>query len=335
MTCCCQEDLVSIIIPVYNMENSLEKCIDSILSQSFTQIEVILIDDGSIDQSGIICDRYAQMDNRISVIHKSNSGVADATNTGLDHASGNYVMFVDSDDFIDSNMADSMINTIKQTNADIVQCGMVIHSLDGTIIRNEKKMSATFEGTFNILEAYFLWKGIGGNLAAKMFKASLFHDIRMPSGRMFGDIPIIPQLLKKCEKYVIIKEGFYHVTSNPKSVSRGELNNKTFNDITYSLEVVCEFIKSNYPSLLYHTYYLKAATVANYYERIKKSTLLDNIDEKLYMLKHIYKINYRQLKKTGMFNKYPPVRRGQLYMFYIHPNLSIYAEKIYRIFKAN
>lgn len=329
-----QNDLVSFIVPIYNMEQSLGKCIDSILNQSMKQIELILIDDGSKDKSGLICDEYAKKDKRIVVIHKDNGGIADATNIGLNHATGKFILFVDSDDFIEPDMAEKMVDTHHRTGADIVQCGMTIQSVNGTIIRKANRKKNTFEGPLNILESYFLWKGIGGNLAAKLIKANLFEGLRMPKGRMFADVSILPSLLKRCNRYEIIEDGFYHVVSNPQSISRGEINDRIYKDIIYNLDTVCKFIDENCPSLLYHTYYVKASTVAYYYERIKHSNNLYDVDEKLKALSYLFKHNYKKLKKSRMFYKYPLVRRMQLFLFNVNPYISIYAEKIYRIFKA-
>ena len=116
-------DKISIIIPVYNVETYIHKCIGSVLAQTYRNIEVILVDDGSPDNSGIICDEYAKKDKRVIVIHKKNGGLSDARNAGIDAATGDYIVFVDSDDYIAPDMIEKLYETQKRNNADITVCG--------------------------------------------------------------------------------------------------------------------------------------------------------------------------------------------------------------------
>jgi len=116
--------LISIIVPVYNSQSFLNECVDSILAQTHQNIEVILVDDGSIDQTGFICDEYARLDARVVVVHKSNGGVSAARNTGLDKAQGEYILFVDADDYIDPDMCQTLLIRILEKNADIAVCGL-------------------------------------------------------------------------------------------------------------------------------------------------------------------------------------------------------------------
>ena len=116
------EPLISIIVPVYNVEKYLSKCIDSIINQTYKNIEIILIDDGSTDSSGAICDKYALVDSRIHVLHIENSGVSNARNVGLNHATGDYIGFVDSDDYIEPNMYELLLEELIADDVDVVQC---------------------------------------------------------------------------------------------------------------------------------------------------------------------------------------------------------------------
>ena len=128
---------ISIIIPIYNTGAYLPRCIDSILSQSFTDYELILIDDGSIDNSGAICDNYAQQDNRIKVFHQKNGGLSSARNTGLDHAQGEWIYFVDSDDELKPDGLQTLVNCISE-DVDMVMGGYEQYNLDGNLIETEK-----------------------------------------------------------------------------------------------------------------------------------------------------------------------------------------------------
>ena len=118
------EGKISVIVPIYNVEQYLRKCIDSIINQTYKNLEIILVDDGSWDNSPRICDEYAKRDNRIKVIHKKNGGLADARNTGLKMITGNYISFIDSDDYIEKTMYEKMIKVILKYNADIIECNL-------------------------------------------------------------------------------------------------------------------------------------------------------------------------------------------------------------------
>lgn len=114
--------MISIIVPIYNVEKYLPKCIESIINQTYTDLEILLIDDGSTDNSGLICDKYASIDNRIRVIHKKNGGLSDARNVGLDICKGKYISFIDSDDYIELTMYEKMIKIMINQKVDIVSC---------------------------------------------------------------------------------------------------------------------------------------------------------------------------------------------------------------------
>lgn len=329
-----EEHKVSFIVPVYNMEKSLQRCVDSILQQSLHSIELILVDDGSSDASGKICDKYKEIDNRVVVVHKENGGVADAMNVGLDAATGDYYLFVDSDDYIDAQMAENMLKVLLQNNLSVIQCGYTIHAVNGDILRKTHENPMIIEGRDKILHNYFLCQGIGGCLSAKLFRAELFRDIRMPKGRMFADVPILPYVFNNCLRYQIINEQFYHVTANPYSVSRGVLTEQKYSDIVYNIGVVEKFIYENYPDLKFHVFYLKSSTVAFYYERIKENPELRKTVGNIKTLKKIFKENYLLLKQSGCEKSYPYTRRLQLRLFNICPYLYIFSERIYRLFKA-
>ena len=116
-------DLISIIVPVYNVEQYLDRCVKSLLQQTYKNLEIILVDDGSPDRCGQMCDNYAKLDSRVLVIHKENGGLSDARNAGLSHAHGEYIAFVDSDDYIEADMISELYNACHNQDADIVVCG--------------------------------------------------------------------------------------------------------------------------------------------------------------------------------------------------------------------
>ena len=176
-------DLISVIIPVYNVASYLSACIESILSQNYSALEIILIDDGSTDESGEICDEYAKRDSRINVIHQTNAGAAAAKNTGLKAATGTYLSFVDSDDFLESDAYSHMIRIIQEQNADIVQCSYrdvfknhaIEHSLEKVTL-NQIDFLALFTEDWTCA---LLWD--------KLYKKSLFDGVFFETGHKIDD----------------------------------------------------------------------------------------------------------------------------------------------------
>ena len=189
---------VSVIVPVYNVRTYLEGCVKSILAQTFESLECILVDDGSTDGSGSICDALARRDSRIKVVHKPNGGLSDARNAGLDVASGDYVGFVDSDDWVDSKMYEVLLSRANRDNLDVV-CGNVsVCDLKTGETRPYSPLCAfcaddetvTFETVGRLLDAMF-------NVAAwnKLYKRSVFATRRFPKGAKFEDVPVWTDIL--------------------------------------------------------------------------------------------------------------------------------------------
>lgn len=185
---------VSIIIPVYNVEKFIHKCVDSVLNQTYKNLEVILVDDGSPDKCPIICDEYAKKDERVRVFHVKNSGQSAARNLALDNMTGEYVCFVDSDDYIEPCMIDTMFEYLKEQNGDVAIC------LEK---RDDEK---NFEGDIykNILE-----DKIGSQMWRFLFKSDRFENIRFPIGRFAEDVAILDRILYG-SKIVYVSERFYN-----------------------------------------------------------------------------------------------------------------------------
>lgn len=177
--------LVSIIIPIYNVEKYLEKCIKSIINQTYRNLEIILINDGSTDESAKICEEYKKLDNRIEFINKKNGGAASAKNEGLKMATGDYITFVDSDDFIEPDMIEYMVNTIKKYNSDIVQCSFTnlyknTEKIKQDTIVEQKISSKDFL-------ALFLTKWDSSLFWNKLFKREIIENVFFKEGRCIDD----------------------------------------------------------------------------------------------------------------------------------------------------
>ena len=193
--------MISIIVPIYKVEKYLSKCIDSILSQTFTDFELILVDDGSPDSCGKLCDEYALKDNRIKVIHKENGGLSDARNAGIKVAKGKYLGFVDSDDYIAPDMYELLYRLLTESNAEIAVCDAVLvdeeteanytESTELYVLEREKALQ---EMIFKRLFAVNAWN--------KLYKRELFSNILYPKGMLYEDLATTYKLIDKTQRVV-------------------------------------------------------------------------------------------------------------------------------------
>lgn len=208
--------LVSIIVPCYNVEHYLPKCIDSILNQTYKNLEVWLVDDGSPDKCGAICDEYAKKDTRIKVIHKKNGGLADARNVALDVMTGEYVVCVDSDDYISPTHIEGLYHLIEKYGAD-VSVNTFCSFYEGASPHPSPKSAKDWvlDG-LHATEMMFYQENFDNTAWGKMYKASLFYGIRYPKGLLFEDLPTTYRLLLKANKVVFNDEQsyFYLLRSN-------------------------------------------------------------------------------------------------------------------------
>ena len=219
-----EKDLFSIIVPVYNVEKYLDKCLASILEQTYNDFECIIIDDGSPDNSNIIIDKYVKLDQRFKVIHQKNMGLSAARNAGLDIAKGDYIVFVDSDDYIANDYLEKFAAKIASTNAEIVVCGLteVFKDYEKSIVFEDESTEVIKQ---NILAD--VWPSYAWN---KCYKKSLFANIRFPVGKIFEDILIIPEVCLYARKIVCIPDKLYYYNRhNENSITANLSSEKMYN----------------------------------------------------------------------------------------------------------
>lgn len=220
--------LVSVIVPVYNVEQFLKRCVDSILAQTFKDFELILVDDGSPDNCGNICDEYAKSDNRIHVIHKDNGGLSDARNAGIEwvlkNSDSKYFSFIDSDDFVHTRFLEIFIKTFNETNSDIVVCEMT---------RDMEKEEFFNQDTYSVVEYDkhdFILSTYQGewsrNIAScsKIYKRNLFEEIRFPFGKKYEDGMTIYKVLMNANKISGVSIVLYYWYYNSESISSQKTN---------------------------------------------------------------------------------------------------------------
>lgn len=214
-----KEELISVIVPVYKVEKYLDKCVKSIVNQTYKNLEIILIDDGSPDMCPIICDRWAASDSRIKVIHKVNSGIADVRNVGIQEASGQYIGFVDSDDYIESDMYEKLYNALQGVEADLALCGLNKFYEDGTSIGG---ISPIINGVFSkkeiikkLTEYRFGYFVVPWN---KLYTRKALTEIEFPIGKIHEDEFVICNVLLNCNKIVTIEDKLYNYLQRDGSI---------------------------------------------------------------------------------------------------------------------
>lgn len=217
---------ISIIVPVYKVEKYLEKCVDSILAQTFTDFELILVDDGSPDRSGAMCDEYAQKDPRVKVIHKENGGLSSARNAGIDVARGRYLGFVDSDDYIAADMYELLHDEITRVQADLAICGIYdIYEGKEPVEKPIIHETATAdEALLLILQG----NNISVHAVNKLYRRELFQTLRYPVGKYHEDSFIIVDLLAKCQKIAINSAQKYFYYHRLGSINTEKFSDKQF-----------------------------------------------------------------------------------------------------------
>lgn len=221
--------LVTVVVPVYNVEKYLDRCIDSIVNQTYKNLEIILVDDGSPDNCPQMCDAWAEKDNRIKVIHKKNAGAGMARNTGIEYSCGSYILFVDSDDYIDLHTIEECVISIKKTQSDVVMFGRFTVFADGTVKETPvvtEKYYFSGEQVFNdILPGLFVHeRGIGISSCNKIFNLQLIkeNNIKYKSERelLSEDAIFHLELFRYVKSISIIPKGFYYYVQNENSFSR-------------------------------------------------------------------------------------------------------------------
>ncbi len=248
---------ISVIVPVYGVEQYLPKCLDSLLNQTFRDLEVIAVDDGSPDRCGEICDEYGEKDSRVRVIHKENGGLSSARNAGLDIARGEFLSFVDSDDTVTPDCYEKCTQYSEKYGADVVCFGNWEISMDtgerkpGLCPQKEEVISGK-ELTRRILT----WENLDSAACDKLFRRELFDGIRFPVGVWSEDVAVIYRATLKAEKAALCPERFYCYLIREGSITNSQISEKTF-DFGDHGEEIFRFIRENHPDLTREARYLR------------------------------------------------------------------------------
>lgn len=288
-----QDQLISVIVPVYNVEKYLVRCIDSLLEQSYKNLEIILVDDGATDQSGKICDEYALKDTRIKVIHKANGGLSDARNCGLDIASGALIGFVDSDDYIAPYMYENLVKTLHDTQADLAICRYKRFKGEKCTDAIEHIADIKQMDTAKALDYIYSADGEVFTVAwNKLYKREVIADIRYPVKKVNEDEFTTYKFIANAKKIAYTSEILYFYFHNDNSITtkKNYLSNK---DIYEALDERIEYLSQRGFAQL------ECKIQKQYLDRIiwRNKTLLQNNKEEAKQLLSMYRERYAKVKK--------------------------------------
>lgn len=294
-------DKISIIVPVYNVEKYLEKCINSIINQTYQNLEIILIDDGSIDYSSKICDIFAEKDNRIRVIHKENEGVSVTKNLGIKISTGSYISFVDSDDYIDPRYIETLYKNLIECDADISTLSYKVIRKDGTIIQtgadglNMQEDEIAIYEDIDIIKELLKQKTIK-NFVCKLYKKSILCEF--PVGVNYEDIIFSFEVLRKAKRVVYQNSCFYNYLKRKGSIT-ATITEKNLIDFGNAIFDRYTQVKNTYPSLQkYNMYAFFESTMALSIKSVicdqQYSKVNDKLEEFLTIIKDYTKANMEE-----------------------------------------
>lgn len=262
------DPLVSVVIPVYNVESYLHECVTSVAEQTYTNIEIILVDDGSTDNSGTLCDEFALSDSRICVFHKKNGGLSDARNYGIRRSHGSLISFIDSDDYVSSDYIMHLYQALVRGKTDIATTSICIFH-DGELPKQDKRNTAAFHvyDACDALEDMLYMRHLEPNAFPKIYKRELFDTIQYPVGKLYEDIATTTKLIDKAGKIAYLDEKDYYYRIRPNSIQTASFNPKKL-DLLDQLNVVKTIVQAKYPSIINAYYSKEQSALFNLYMNI-------------------------------------------------------------------
>lgn len=301
--------LISVVVPVYKVEKYLKKCVDSIIAQTYKNIEIILVDDGSPDSCPEICDEYAEKDSRVKVVHQQNGGLSAARNSGIKAAAGEYISFVDSDDFIQPLYIEQLFITARDSGAPVSMCSYSYdeNGLNSEII-NDFKIYTAHDAVKEILTE----KAFTTSAWSKLYKTDLFGDILFPEGAIFEDYAAIPRIISKAGSAAYVDSKLYYYTVNTDSITKSFFSKKHMQYFEIA-DAVNAFIDSEYHDLLDCAYNRDTSMAVAYFRKISRS----DYNEKDVINELVARI--RKGRKLFMKSSYPFSKRCACFAIALSP----------------
>lgn len=301
------DSLVSIIVPIYNVEEYLDECLNSILNQSYKNLQIILVNDGSDDKSEIIAEKYVQSDNRFILFSKPNGGLSSARNYGIDQATGDYLCFIDSDDYISENFISDFISILNITNADVVVCARynIYNNVNFVPVFdsiNENHWTGK-EALSNMLN----WERVDGSVCDKIFKISFFKHLRFKPGVISEDLPVTTKIFSESSLIIHSGKPHYYYRQRDGSITKQFYNRKKLT-ILDSAKEVSEIVASKFPELtllgkkyiLHHIHYLISIYFRSKYLNKDEENSFQLVKKEFFKLFPIYYLsnNRNVIKKS-------------------------------------
>lgn len=217
-------DKISVIVPCYNVALYIRRCVDSIIDQTYRDLEIILVDDGSTDETGKLCDDLLKLDPRIKVVHKENGGLSDARNAGIDEATGEYYSFVDADDYLELDAYENMIAEMKSPEISLISAGIVVEDLKGNRTYNMNEQCVVLNREEAFVNLFGSVRTIGQSSCNKLFRKQLFCELRYKRGIVNEDMELLPKLLDLCNQVVLLNKPVYHYVRREGSITESEFS---------------------------------------------------------------------------------------------------------------
>ena len=324
---------ISIVVPVYNVEKYLEKCILSLVNQTYHNIEILLVDDGSTDNSGSICDKYARLYNNVFVLHKENGGLSSARNFALQHLTGEYVTFVDSDDYVEYFYLEYMMAPIRRCeldNVDMVICPIAETTTDGIVLRaknlkNTDRRLIYSESMSNqeALEAMCYGYKFGTSACGKLISVKIARQFPFPIGKIYEDLATIYKMIGCSEKIIVLDYPMYYYVMRNGSITHCKWS-PAVKDLVYASNNLLKYIDSYFPDIHLAGVYCFFASMNGFYMRaFKESGYLDIIAPVRSKLLNL-------LPDIMNNNKLTIIRKSQCFMLVYTPRLYRCLRQIYQ-----
>lgn len=320
--------MISVIVPVYNVEKYLERCVKSIAAQTYNDLEILLIDDGSTDKSGKMCDDFQQTDSRIKVFHKQNGGLSDARNYGIEHSAGEFISFVDSDDYIDEKMLETLHRLITENDADLAVCS-AMDVFEGKEVTQVKEIK---EFNLNKVESYkYMLRGDGIPSACnKLYKRQTVGDVRFPVGKLYEDGFFTPQILKRVEKTAVTSKPMYYYFRRADSITtkpfrKGDL------DVIEAYDKCVKQVKELCPEALPYAEFRYRNAYFNVLDKMLMRDDCKEIPEYKQVVKYLKKHTVQIVKDPG-FGKMRKIAAVALkFSVPLYKKILLTKQKIYKI----
>ena len=307
---------VSVVVPIYKVEEYLVRCIDSILKQTYKNLEVILVNDGSPDNCGQMIEKYKEKDHRVITVHKENGGLSDARNEGMKYVTGSLTMFVDSDDWLDETMIETMVNKLNENAADIVQSAF-FYAYDDKLLLDAYSSddykppelldndTLMFELVKNKKIKNFAW--------GKLYKTKIIKEIPFKKGVLFEDVFWAHQVMHHVNRYVILEQPFYYYFQRDDSIVGTFTPNHL--DLIKGMKERHDFLKQYYPNLVNKSYEQILETCLVQYHLL----LINKEKKHKKEIRNYIKKNFKAFKRATNKNRRLKIK---LYLFRIHPYLN-------------